>query len=176
MVLSFVFQHSEFEDAALNASISGILGATLLLSMATVRPDGKSHINTAFFAYDDALRLFLITGPNSAHGKHFSTNPSVAVTVFDSHQKFWTELRCLQLFGNCRQTPLTKLPHALSRFIKRFPVFSELVKSPADFARKAVGDVRLHTITVERLKLFDEPTFGEEVFIDLQITETRSEL
>lgn len=168
MNLSFVFEHKDHLDSALNESISGILNATKLLSMATVRMDGTAHINNAYFAFDEALRLFIITDPQSVHGRNLATNHSVAVTVSDSNQEFWTPLRGLQLCGTCQQTSLLGLPHALTCFLGRFPVFGELVRGPADFAAKAL-DVRLHTITVERLKLFDEPAFGEEVYIDLEI-------
>jgi uncharacterized protein YhbP (UPF0306 family) len=168
MNIKFAFGHKDHDDNALNESISVILNAAKLLSMATVRSEGVAHINTAYFAFDDALRLFIITDPESVHGRNLVSNHSVAVTVFDSQQEFWTPLRGLQLFGTCQQTPLMGLPHALNCFLGRFPVFSELVRNPADFATKAVT-VKLHTITVERLKLFDEPTFGEEVYIDLNI-------
>src|SRR5580700_9635125 len=136
--------------------------------MSTIRPESIAHINTAFYSFDASLRLFIITDPKTTHGVNLAKNHSVAIAIFDSHQEFWTPLRGLQLFGECRQTPLLQLPHALTSFAKRFPVFTELVKSPTDFASKKLG-IRFHTITVQGLKLFDEPTFGEEVFINLKI-------
>jgi hypothetical protein len=175
MNTKFEFGHKDYADQALNESLSGILNDAKLLSMATVTPDGVAHINNAYFAFDDALRLFIITDPESVHGRNLAANHSVAVTVFDSHQEFWTPLRGLQLFGTCQQTSLLGLPHALSCFLGRFPVFSELVRNPADFATKAVS-VKLHTITIERLKLFDEPAFGEEVYIELSIPGRRTGL
>ncbi len=168
MMLAFKFQHDKYSDEQLNRSITDVLEHGRLLSMSTVRPDGSAHINTAFYSFDSSLRLFIITDPKTGHGTNLASNPSVAVAIFNSHQEFWTPLRGLQLFGTCRQTPLLQIPHALSSFVKRFPVFSELVKSPADLASKTLA-IRFHTIDVKRLKLFDEPTFGEEVFIDLKV-------
>ncbi len=169
MSLAIKFNHPNFADADLNESIEAILSTTRLLTMATVSPDGTAHANTAYFAYDDSARLFLITDPATVHAKNLRRIPSVAATVFDSHQEFWTPLRGLQIFGTCIETPMLELPHALLCFTSRFPVFAELVKHPADFAAKAVS-VKLHTLAVSRIKLFDEPHFGEEVFIDLSLS------
>jgi uncharacterized protein YhbP (UPF0306 family) len=112
--------------------------------------------------------LYLITDPATKHAKNIELNSSIAATVFDSHLGFWTEMRGLQLFGTCYKTSFNHLPNALKCFINRFPVFTELVKKPADMLKKSVI-VKFYTIEVKRIKLFDEPNFGEEVFINLEI-------
>jgi uncharacterized protein YhbP (UPF0306 family) len=159
------FGHPTFPDQKINESLIAILEGTRLLSMATVNSDHSTHINTAYFAYDENLHLYIITDPKSKHAKNLARNPSVAATVFDSHQEFWTPLRGLQLFGECSKTPVLHVLKALKTFSHRFPVFSEAVKSPLDFVAKSL-EVRFYTIVVKRVKVFDEPTFGEEVFIE----------
>src|SRR5258708_34880375 len=136
MPLALKFDNKKYSNEQLNKSIIEILEHGRLLSMSTVRPDAAAHINTAFYSFDTSLRLFIITDPTTVHGVNLTTNNSIAAAVFDSHQEFWTPLRGLQLFGTCRQTPLLQLPHALSCFSKRFPVFTELVKNPMDIASK----------------------------------------
>ena len=168
MSTAIEFNHPSIPDTELNESISTILSATSLMTMATVNVDGSAHANTAYFAFDEKLSLYLITDPTSRHCQNLKANPSTAATIFDSRQEFWTPLRGLQLFGHCVETSILELPHALRCFSSRFPVFTELVKHPADFATKAVS-VRLHTIRISALKLFDEPRFGEEVFITLTL-------
>jgi len=168
MSLLFKFKHPALSDEALNSSIQSILESSHLTSMATVNQDGTSHINTAFFAFDDNLRLIIVTDPSTKHAKNLEKNSSVACNVYDSHQKFWTPLRGIQLFGKCSKTPLVQVPHALSAFSQRFPVFKELVSNLEDFAKKAVK-IRFYTIDVERIKILDEPTFGEEVYVNLDL-------
>lgn len=167
-MINFKFNHPDYSDQKLNQSIQEILDNNKLLSMATVDNEKKSHINTAYFAFNDKLNLFLITDPATKHAKNIEHNSSVAATVFDSHLGFWTEMQGLQLFGTCYKTPFVHLPNALSCFINRFPVFTELVKKPADMLKKSII-VKFYTIEVKRIKLFDEPNFGEENFVNLTI-------
>ena len=52
--------------------------------------------------------------------------------------------------------------------VSELHVFKEIVKNPKDFMKKAVS-VKLYTLEIERIKLFDETRFGEENFIELSI-------
>ncbi len=94
-------------------------------------------------------------------------NPAAALTLFDSIQKFGTELRGLQLFGTARQLSITESVHAFSVYTKRFP---ELLRYAADVqaAFKHFED-RFFEFTVKSGKMLDEPTFGKEVYIDFEI-------
>lgn len=167
-MLKFKFNHPEFSDEKLNQSIYNILDTNRLLSLATVDSEQKPHINTAYFSFNDKLHLFLITDPATKHARNIETNNSVALTVFDSHLGFWTEMQGMQLFGKCYRTPTMQIPTALGSFVKRFPVFTQLVKRPEDMFDKSLT-VRFFTIEIEKIKLFDEPNFGEEVFINLTL-------
>ncbi len=163
------FGNKEHSDKKLNESIKEIIEQNKLLSLATVTPSGKAHINTLYYAYDDKLRLYVITDPKSDHSLNLLKNKSAAVSIFKSNQKFWKDdLQGLQMFGKCYKTKLLQMPKGTTKFLKRFPLFKDLVKKPKDFAKKAVG-VKLYTIEVKRIKLFDEKRFGEEVFINLKI-------
>lgn len=165
----FKFKHSKYSDKKLNESILDILENNTLLSLATVRPDGKPYINTAYYAFDNKLRLYIITDPKSNHSKNLEKNKSASVSIFNSKLRFWKDdMQGLQLFGKCYKTTLMQLPKGTSCFLKRFPVFKELVKSPKDFVKKAVS-VKLYTIEISHIKLFDETRFEEEEFINLKI-------
>ena len=72
------------------------------------------------------------------------------------------------MFGKGYKTPLSQLPKGTSCFLKRFPLFKEVVKSPKDFIKKVIT-VKLYTLEIERIKLFDEKRFGEEKFIEVKL-------
>src|SRR5918995_1160531 len=80
-----------------------ILKKNALCAIATVAASGRAHVNTAYFAYSDALELYFLSHPNSRHCRNLKTRSSTAIAVFDSRQT-WGELdRGLQLFGTCRE-------------------------------------------------------------------------
>lgn len=167
-MFKFRFNHPDYEDKKLNESLFDILKNNTLLSLST-NSNRKSYINTAFYAFDDKLKIYIITDPESNHSKNLVKNQSIAVSIFDSHFRFWKDkLQGVQLSGKGYKTPILQMHNATSCFVKRFPLFKEIVKSPKDFMKKAVK-VRLYTLEIDRIKLFDEKRFGEEKFIDLRI-------
>jgi len=168
-MFNFKFGNPDFNDKDLNDSLFEILEHNKLLSIASISEGNIAHINTAFYAFNDKLVLFIITDPKSTHSLNFEKNDSVAVSIFDSHLKFWEDnMAGLQLFGKCYRTPLLQLITGTHNYLKRFPLFKELVKKPEDFSKKSVT-MKLYTIEIERIKLFDEKRFGEEVFIKLEL-------
>jgi len=168
-MLAHKFYNKEYKDHVLNESILDIVSKTELLSLSTIGPDLKPHINTSFFSYDNHLNLYFISSPNTKHVLNLVSNSNVAATIFDSKLRFWEDdMQGLQIFGTCQKTQLLQLPKAMAAFIRRFPVFASLVSSPDDFTKKAV-EVRMYTIKTTKIKLFDEKRFGEEVFIDLEL-------
>ena len=168
-MFSFRFHNKKYEDKKLNESLFDILNNNKLLSIATINSKKESYINTAYYSFDEKLKLYIITNPKSNHSINLSKNYSVAVSIFDSHLKFWEDkLQGVQLFGKGYKTPISQLPKGTSCFIKRFPPFKEIVKNPKDFMKKSVT-VMLYTLEISRIKLFDEKRFGEENFIELKL-------
>ena len=165
--MKFKFKHAKYSDKKLNESLFNILKNNKLLSLSTVTHSGKAHINTAYYAYDDKLRLYIVTDPKSKHSKNLEKNNSVAVTIFNSKLRFWTDdVQGLQLFGKCYKTPLNQLSEGTKAFVKRFPLFKESVKVPKDFES---SEVKLYTIEIKRIQMFDEKIFGEEKVVNLKI-------
>jgi len=65
-----------------------ILEDNLLCSVATVAPEGRAHVNTAYFCYSDDLELFFLSHPTAVHSQNVSRNASMAMTVFSSSQQW----------------------------------------------------------------------------------------
>ncbi len=128
-------------------NILDVLGDCELCSISTLLPAGEVHINTAFFAFDDRANLFFLSDPDSTHSNNIKNNPKVAVTVFNSHQKWTSSLKKgIQLFGNC------KTSNDCVKYKKRFPEYE-----PSE-------DYQMYKIYTQRIKLLDEEAFGEESY------------
>src|SRR3989442_11759105 len=68
------------------------LEKTSLCSLATVNPDGRSHICHVYFAYSPTLELYFLSDPESRHCTNLALNSSMAVSGFCFTQTSgWTE-------------------------------------------------------------------------------------
>lgn len=144
-----------------------ILSDNTLCCIATADLAGGSpHIWTAYYCFTDDLRLYVLTPPQTHHGRQTADNPATAVAVYDSDQRWGTPKRGLQLFGTAALTSGPQTVKALSLYLRRYPALAQIVKRPSELAKI---DARFYVISVKRVRLFDEPAFGEEVFVDLEV-------
>lgn len=162
---------SDKPEGDIKKSIFGILEKMKLLSMATVESSGTSPtswINSAFFAYTDDMILYILTSPDSIHGKNLQENSSIAVAVFDSLQQPGNPRQGLQLKGTARRiTEKDQEKEALKAWWTRMVNqgdFEEFAQKYEEFSSK------MHSIVLDHVKIFDEPMFGEEVWVTAQIT------
>lgn len=54
------------------------------LTIASTDKNGKPWITPVFFAYDDDLNLYWVSGKNARHSENVRANPQVAIVIFDS--------------------------------------------------------------------------------------------
>lgn len=159
---------SEGRDADVAAtSTLAVLRDNTLCAVATVDPeDGSPYVWTAFYCYTDDLQLHVLTPPQTHHGRHLAKRPSVAVAIYDSGQPWDSPKLGLQLFGTAALAQGTDTAKGLALYLRRYPAVSRIVKHPSELAHI---DARFYVVTVDRIRLFDERTFGEEVFVDLEV-------
>ena len=165
------FNNPQHSDEILNKSISEILTANTLLSMANIRKNGdhfESWICTAFYAFSSSLNLYILTPPDTQHIQNLSHNKSVAVAIYDSHQEPTQHKRGLQVFGSCEQANGIRLVDGYRLYAMRFVWLPDFIKKPEDFA-KGIIQSKLYVIHPKEIKIFDEPTFGEEVWVTVSI-------
>jgi hypothetical protein len=74
----------------------------------------------------------------------------------------------LQLFGTCEQVNESQLVDAIQLFTQRFPDFGKAITSPEDF-HAGKTERKLFSISVQRLKLVDEPHLGRRNYISLTL-------
>ena len=152
---------------AVRRSVLRILRENVLCSMATITADNRAHINTAYFCYSDDLELYFLLHPNSRHCRNLTTNPSMAITIFSSLQQWHGPDRGLQLFGTCGVASAARARNAESLYGKRFAEYATWKKNlrSGDAARS----YRFYHFVVRSLKLLDEKTFGDGVFLSVAI-------
>ena len=145
------------------SSARKILEGSVLCSIATVSPDNRAHINIAYAAYTEDLRLCFLSHPTAHHCRNLDSNASMAISIYHSAQKWGGLDRGLQLFGNsCAATG----PDALSAaqvYGRRFPSYQQWTNSLTE--EDPGREYRLYWFSTARLKISDELEFGNGVFV-----------
>ncbi len=150
-----------------SASVFRILASNMLCSMATVTPQGHPHINTAYFSYSDSLQLFFLSHPGSVHCQNLAREPSLAMTVFSSAQQWTNPDEGIQLFGICEEARGSLIDEAERSYANRFQAYASWkgALKGDDSARQ----YRFYLFRVAAVKLLDERSFGDAVFVRASI-------
>ena len=72
--------------AQIKSDIFKFIKANGIMSLATQSAKGP-WVNTVYYGTDKDMNLFIVTDPNSIHGRNFTKNGKVAFNIFDSRQK-----------------------------------------------------------------------------------------
>jgi len=128
-------------------------------------------INAAFFSFGDDLTLYFLSNPNAAHCRNLTHIPHMAITIFDSHQLWGEPHSGLQLFGLGSRALADRLDLARASYAARFTGYFDLVLRAAEAtgAPTGPGALQLYAFVPSRLKLLDEPEFGDEVYITAEV-------
>jgi uncharacterized protein YhbP (UPF0306 family) len=137
-----------------------LLDASTLCAIATVDRRGRSHINTAYFAWSRAFDIVWLSEPRAQHSKNIAANNWCAIAVFDSTQTWGNPDRGIQLFGRARAVTDND---AFRFYEDRFPGFVDA----------ELGAYRFYRLRVERFKLFDEATLGGGTFVSARVGRDR---
>ncbi len=127
-------------------SIREIISENQLLSMATAKGE-EPHINTAFYAFDDELNLYILTPPDTRHGENLGENNSVAVDVHDSHQEWTDDKQGLQVFGEAEK--VESISKALRIYTDRYPKLGEFAEDRKELEEL---DSEFYVIKPQRIK------------------------
>ena len=123
----------------------------------------RAHINLAYFCYSNELEVYFLSHPGSLHCKNLETNASTAIAIFSSSQIWTNPGRGLQLVGLCDEARGGDSSKGEELYGKRFPAYADWKAglSKTDVAQ----EYRLFRFVTGSLKLHDEETFGDGVFI-----------
>ena len=162
--MALTLSNPDYDSERLYAVVRAILGSTELCAMATLAEDGAAHINTAYFASDDELRLYFLSNPASLHCRNIARRPRMAVAVFDTHQPWGTPGKGLQLFGAASVATGDAEERAREAYGARFPLFGEFSRSPDALSTgPSFRLLRLYEFTPVEVKILDEETLADAV-------------
>jgi hypothetical protein len=155
-----------YDGDRLQASLTRMLAANSLCSMATRSAPGAVHISTAFFSYNHDLILHFLSHPESVHSHNLRSHPQMAVAVFDSRQPWGSPHSGLQLFGTGTVTADDAVEAARESYAARFPRYRDLLKpASGDSVGPTFRALRFYSFVPERIQILDEWEFGDEAFI-----------
>jgi uncharacterized protein YhbP (UPF0306 family) len=146
-------------------SIQEILEQNDLLSLATVSEKEKAFNATAFYVFDDNFKFYILTEPETDHGENLEENSSASLSIYNSKQEWGDAKKGLQVFGEAEHiSEEDKVSMALKLYLERFPELKQWVSQPGEMENI---DSEFYIIRPERIKIFDEPKFGTETWVNM---------
>ncbi len=140
-----------------------LLDASPLCAIATVTPGAGAYVSTAYFASSPEFEVVWLSDPRAKHSRNIRANPSVAVAVYASEQRWGEPDRGIQLFGTARELDPAGARDAEAVYAARFPGY--------DFER--ISAYRFYVLRPRRLKVFDETELGTGVFVTARLVAGR---
>ena len=152
-------------EARVLRSLYEIMDATELCSLSTVIHGGAAHSAHVYFAYTPRLELYFLSDPDSVHCTNLGTNPSMAVSVYDSTQRNFVGPgdRGVALYGRCTESQGKEAHRAEEAYGNRFKPYASWRTGPG--YDKEAQKWRFNRFVASRIKVFDEPKFGSGVFV-----------
>jgi uncharacterized protein len=149
------------------ASLQRLLRENVLASFATVDEGGRAYINTAYFAWSKEWNLFFYSYPDSRHCSNLRRNASMAVAIFDSHQRWGRPDRGVQLFGTASEARGKWRNTATRIYALRFPGFEKW--QAHEIRNEGRFVLRPYRFQPSRAKVFDERSLGSGRFVEVDI-------
>ena len=135
-----------------------LLDASTLCAIATVSPGRRAHVNTAYFVWGPDFAIVWLSAPQARHSRNVRANPSAAVAVFRSTQRWGGSDRGIQLFGRARELRGRSAVEAERLYAQRFRAY-----------RGDLPAYRFYRLRTSRMKLFDERVLGGGTFVTVSV-------
>ncbi|MDP1706878.1 MAG: pyridoxamine 5'-phosphate oxidase family protein [bacterium] len=164
MAIKINIESKDITVSAVKKSLDNILNKNILCSIATIRDKNSSHINTAYFCYSSDYEFYFLSDPSSQHVLNLTENQSTAIAIYESSQKWGTNLMGLQMFGTCSLVKKLEIPKSYLLYAKRFHNFTNWIKHPNELV-SGIKETKLYKFTPKKFKIFDEPTFGKDEYV-----------
>ncbi len=156
--MKIIVENKKEEFKILDA-VKNLLNKSKLLTLSTSK-NNQPYSNTAFYAFDREFNLYIWSEENTLHNKNISKNNKIAINIFESNQTWGSNLQGIQALGNAYSISNKELLKAGFLYLKRFPKSLKLVKNPKNFHNK-IFQSKMYRIQLNKIKLFDEKTFGK---------------
>ena len=130
--------------------------------MTLATSDSEPWVCTLYYGTDENPTLYLVTDPNSVHGKMIEKNPNVAFNIFDSHTKVTQPKKGIQGKGICTQVKdFKEVAKGLMLWHKANPGNEARITIEAI---KKWKDTRIYKIKPTYLKFFNKELYGKDEY------------
>jgi uncharacterized protein len=123
------------KDTELLHAAAELLGQCRTASLATTDADGNPHAASIQYVHDDKLRLYYISGKDSAHSQHLAVNPRAALTIYHHEDTESKTIRGLQIHALAdtvtdrnEHREVARLYKDRFPFVKTNPIFLAAIK------------------------------------------------
>jgi uncharacterized protein YhbP (UPF0306 family) len=158
---------TQLTEEKVRHSAFSVLNKNTVCSMATVTPEARAHIHSAYFSYSLEYELFFLSNPNSVHCQNLKSNASMAVTVFPATPTWGEPSVGIQLFGSATEASGAAAETAERSYGIRFPGF---VNWKAEVGKtEMIHQYELYRFQADSFKILDEGTFGDSVWVRASI-------
>jgi len=132
-----------------------------IMSLATQSNKGP-WVCTVYYGTDKDMNLYIVTDPNSIHGKDISKNNKIAFNIFDSHQKITKDKKGVQGSGVIEIVKgIVNVGRALYLWHKANP---GVEKNITIEKVKKLTDTKVFKITPKYLKFFNKVLYSPEEY------------
>lgn len=132
-----------------------------IMTLATQSNQGP-WVCTVYYGTDKDMSLYIVTDPNSIHGRNFTQNKKVAFNIFDSHQKITKDKRGIQGRGTIEIVKgIVDVGRALYLWHKANPGAEKNITIEKV---KKLADTKVFKITPTYLKFFNKVLYSPEEY------------
>ncbi|HAM96208.1 TPA: hypothetical protein DCP76_00160 [Patescibacteria group bacterium] len=148
-------------DIQIKQDITEYINNHGIMSLSTQYSEGP-WICTVYYGLDDDMNFYIVTDPNSIHGKAMEKDNRVAFSIFDSNQKITDSLKGIQGSGVIEiiKNPIT-IAKALLLWHKRNPGIENAI-TLEDI--KKLTDTKVFKITPTYFKFFNKELYGDDEY------------
>jgi uncharacterized protein YhbP (UPF0306 family) len=131
-----------------------------ILTLATA--GNEPWVCTLYYGSDENLNMYLVSDPDSVHGKTITSNSTIAFSIFDSHTKITESKKGIQGKGKCSVvTDFLEIGKGLLLWHKSNPGYE--TKITLDDIKK-VKDTKIFKIVPTYLKFFNKDLYGKDEY------------
>lgn len=122
---------------------------------------------TVYYGINDDLVMYIVTDPDSVHGKHLKENNMISICVFDSHTKITETKQGIQATGTASQvTDIVELTKALILWHRANPgVESKITIEDL----KKFKDTRIYKIKLSYIKFYNKILYAGDGYAEIKI-------
>lgn len=156
------------ESTTIENDIFKFLKSNGVMTLA-VSERNQAWVATLYYGIDKNIAMYVVTDPNSVHGKILEKNQNVAFNIFDSHQKITKPKKGVQGKGVCVQVKgLKEIAKGLILWHKANPGIEEKI-TVKDILKK-ISDTKVYKIIPKYLKFFNKARYGAKEYGEIVLS------